>query len=696
MNKYWQTDIQFLKKVGPLKAGILKQHANIHTYEDLLLFFPRRYVDRSNLLNIRELNPYENEPITLIGQFSQFKIIKNANKKNRLTAIFSDGSGYVLINWFQGIEWIQKRYNQSSETFMIYGKPEWIQGIPTFTHPEIEKLDDEGGYKKIVPVYPGSEILKKNGMDNRFFISVIQFLLESSEKEFVEFIPDEILYKLHLLDRKTASHYIHQPQTISEPDYGLNRFKYEEMLAFQWIMETKRKNYKTQKAPIFEKVDYFFNEFYQKHLPFELTEAQKRVIKEIRRDCSKPFQMNRLVQGDVGSGKTIVAFLIMLLAIDNGFQCALMAPTEILANQHYQTIANWAQSIQIEVALLTGSTKEKQRQLITNGLLNGQIKILIGTHALIEDYVKFANLGLTIVDEQHKFGVEQRAKLWKKRSDLYPHNLVMTATPIPRTLALTLYGDLDLSIIDQLPKGRKPIKTKIVLETQRLELFGFIKKQIEKGRQVYFIYPLVEESMKLDLMAVKQGYEAIQRSFPNTLVGIVYGKMNPEDKDAEMLRFKKGETKILVSTTVVEVGVDVPNANIMVIENAERFGLSQLHQLRGRVGRGEHQSYCFLIPNKMSANIQKRLEAMENFTDGFKISEIDLQLRGPGDFLGTRQSGLPEFHSINIAYDTTIIEKAKNVIKEYFENTHFSNFNNKFLEYVNYFQTKMNLDRINA
>ncbi len=696
MNKYWQTDIQFLKKVGPLKAGILKQHANIHTYEDLLLFFPRRYVDRSNLLNIKQLNPYENEPITLIGQFSQFKIIKNTHKKNRLTAIFSDGSGYAQINWFQGIEWIQKRYNHSLETFMIYGKPEWIQGIPTFSHPEIEKLDDEGGYKKIVPVYPSSEMFKKNGMDNRFFISVIQFLLENSDKEFTEFIPEEILYSLHIIDRKTASYYIHQPQTISQPDYGLTRFKYEEMLAFQWIMEAKRKNYKTQKAPIFEKVGDKFNEFYQNHLPFELTDAQKRVIKEIRKDCSKPFQMNRLVQGDVGSGKTIVAFLTMLLAIDNGYQCALMAPTEILAIQHYQTIEKWAESIHIEVALLTGSTKEKQRQFIINGLLNNQIKILIGTHALIEDYVQFANLGLTIVDEQHKFGVEQRAKLWKKRSDLYPHNLVMTATPIPRTLSLTLYGDLELSIIDQLPKGRKPIKTKIVSEAQRLQLFGFIKQQIQNGRQVYFVYPLVEESMKLDLIAVKQGYEAIQRSFPNTLVGIVHGKMKPEDKDSEMLRFKKGETKILVSTTVVEVGVDVPNASIMVIENAERFGLSQLHQLRGRVGRGEHQSYCFLIPSKMNTYTQKRLEAMENHTDGFKISEIDLQLRGPGDFLGTRQSGLPKFHSINIVHDTTIVEEAKNVIKEYFENSLQSAQHKNFLEFVNHFQIKMNLDRINA
>lgn len=696
MNKFWQTDIQFLKKIGPIKAAILKQHANIHTYEDLLLYFPRRYVDRSNLLTIQKLTPNETEAITLIGQFSQFQVIKSPNKKNRLTAIFSDGTGYAQVTWFQGIEWIQKRYKNSKEIWMIYGKPEWIHGVPHFSHPEIERLDDEGGYKKIVPIYPSSEIFKKNGMDNRFFIQVVEYLLQNADEEFTEFLPIEIVDKLHLLDRKTAFRYIHQPQTITEPDYGLNRFKYEEMLAFQWIMEAKRKHYKTQKAPAFEKVGYYFNEFYHHHLPFELTDAQKRVIKEIRKDCAKPFQMNRLVQGDVGSGKTIVAFLVMLLAIDNGYQCALMAPTEILATQHYQTITQWAENIKIETALLTGSTKEKHRKYIIQGLLSGQIKILIGTHALIEDYVQFSNLGLTIVDEQHKFGVEQRAKLWKKRKDLYPHNLVMTATPIPRTLALTLYGDLDLSIIDQLPKGRKPIITKIVSEAQRLLLYGFIKKQIQKGRQVYFIYPLVEESMKLDLIAVKQGYEAIQRSFPNVLVGIVHGKMKPEDKESEMLRFKKGETKILVSTTVVEVGVDVPNANIMVIENAERFGLSQLHQLRGRVGRGEHQSYCFLVPNKMNPNTKKRLEAMEKFSDGFKISEIDLQLRGPGDFLGTRQSGLPEFHTVNIAYDATIIEQAKKIIQEYILNHNGLNPHQPFLEFIQRFQDKMNLYQINA
>jgi ATP-dependent DNA helicase RecG len=367
----------------------------------------------------------------------------------------------------------------------------------------------------MIPIYPSSEVLKKNGIDNRFFISLISNLLEISDKEFAEFIPEEIIQKLHLLDRKTASYYVHQPETIAEADLGLIRFKYEEMLAFQWTMECRRKNYKTQKAPVFEKVGEKFHEFYSQYLPFELTDAQKRVIREIRKDCAKPFQMNRLLQGDVGSGKTIVAFLTMLLAIDNNYQCALMAPTEILATQHYQTIVKWAEPLQIEVALLTGSTKEKQKQYIIHGLLNNQIKILIGTHALIEDYVQFANLGLTIIDEQHKFGVEQRAQLWKKRSDWYPHNLVMTATPIPRTLALTLYGDLDLSIIDQLPKGRKPIVTKIVMESQRLQLFSFIKKHLQKGRQVYFIYPLVEESMKLDLIAVKKGYEAIQRSFPN-------------------------------------------------------------------------------------------------------------------------------------------------------------------------------------
>lgn len=697
MSKFWQTDIQFLKKVGPLKASILKHQANIVNYEDLLMYFPRRYVDRSNLMTISKLSYEHSEPITLVGQISQLKVIKNnQNNKYRLSAIFSDGTGFAQIHWFQGIEWIQKRFQNNQDVFMLYGKPEWIQGAPNFSHPEIEKLDNEGSFKKIVPIYPGSDVLKKNGIDNRFFISVIEYLLEIAQNEFYEFLPEIFVQKLHLLDRKTAFQYLHQPQSIQQPDYGLLRFKYEEMLAFQWIMEAKRKNYQTTKAPIFTKVGENFLNFYHHYLPFELTDAQKKVIKEIRNDCLKPYQMNRLVQGDVGSGKTIVAFFSMLMAIDNGYQCALMAPTEILALQHYHTIEKWSQNLNISVALLTGSTKEKHRKIINQGLRNGNIHIIIGTHALIEENVQFANLGLTIIDEQHKFGVEQRAKLWKKNSVIYPHHLVMTATPIPRTLALTLYGDLEISIIDQLPKGRKTIKTKVVLEAQRLQLFGFIKKEIQNGRQVYFIYPLVEESMKLDLIAVKQGYEAIQRSFPNVLVGIVHGKMKPEDKETEMQRFKKGETKILVSTTVIEVGVDVPNATIMVIENAERFGLSQLHQLRGRVGRSEHQSYCFLIPYKVNPTTQKRLEAMEKYTDGFKISEMDLQLRGPGDFLGTRQSGLPEFHTIDIVGDSRIIEECKNVIKD-FLNTHSGTDNlSAFWEFIQQFQKKMSLDTISS
>lgn len=696
MNKFWLTDIQFLKKIGPQKATVLKQYAQIFHFEDLLMYFPRRYVDRSHLLTISQLYPDCHEPLTLIGKFSQFKIVSNAQQKKRLTATFSDDTGFVQVTWFQGIDWIYKRLKNSNETFMIYGKPEWIQGIPHFSHPEIEKLDEDGGYQKIVPIYPGSETLKKNGIDNRFFIKMIQNLFEIAENEWNEFLPEYFIRELNLLDRKTAFQYIHQPQSIQETELGLTRFKYEEMLAFQWIMESKRKKYKTLPAPPFTKVGDYFNQFYHHHLPFELTDAQKKVIREIRRDCAKPFQMNRLLQGDVGSGKTIVAFMAMLLAIDNGYQCAMMAPTEILATQHYQTISKWAENLSIRVALLTGSTNEKQRNLITTALMNGTLQILIGTHALIEDYVQFAKLGLAIIDEQHKFGVEQRAKLWKKNTSLYPHHLVMTATPIPRTLALTLYGDLEVSIIDQLPQGRKPIKTKIVTEAQRLQLFGFIKQQLLKGRQAYFVYPLIEESMKMDLIAVKQGYEAIQRSFPNFMVGIVHGKMKPEDKEAEMLKFKNGITQILVSTTVIEVGVDVPNATIMVIENAERFGLSQLHQLRGRVGRGQHASYCFLVPSKLNPTIQKRLEAMEQFTDGFKISEIDLKLRGPGDFLGTRQSGLPEFHSINIVADTAIIEKSKSLISNFLEQNPDVESHRYFMEFVTYFQKSHSIEFISS
>jgi len=663
---FWKQEIQYLKGVGPKKATVLQGQLNIYTFEDLLHYFPRKYVDRSNILKIRDIE--ENKEIVITGKIESIELIEHG--KSRLVIVISDGTGRLELIWFQGFRFIQQSYNFGEEV-TVFGKAVKFGSKFSISHPEIEKNADPEGdeYQKIVPLYSSSEILKRIGLNSSGIQKIIKNLMESAEDHWFENLPEPLVKELKMLPRKTSFQNIHFPTDFSTLNRAQNRLKFEELFFFQILLAQRRiYSQKTNLSHPFTKVGDLFNRFYHEYLPFELTNAQKKVIKEIRSDLSKTFQMNRLVQGDVGSGKTMVALMVMLIALDNGFQAALMAPTEILAEQHFNSFTKYLKDLPVRIELLTGSTKAGKRRQIHQGLITGEIQIIIGTHALIEDVIQFQNLGLTVIDEQHKFGVLQRSKLWKK-AQFFPHNLAMTATPIPRTLAMSLYGDIDISVINELPPGRKPITTYCFREGLRLQMFGFIRKELEKGRQVYVVYPLVEESEKLDLTAATNGYEVMCKQFSNVHVGIVHGRMKPADKELEMKRFKKNETQILVSTTVIEVGVDVPNASIMVIEHADRFGLSQLHQLRGRVGRGAEQSFCILMTgNKLSDEAQKRMNAMVQFTDGFKISEVDLELRGPGDFLGTRQSGLPDFQLANIVTDQTILTIAREKAFQIVEN----------------------------
>ncbi|WNJ20712.1 ATP-dependent DNA helicase RecG [Pontibacter sp. G13] len=661
MHQIWQKDITYLKRVGPQRAQLLKQEANIRTYGDLLVYFPRKYVDRSNVTKIRDIGGGDPH-VTLVGKISG--VSKNSSKRGRsvLQATFSDGSGTLGLTWFQGVRYVESSLPVGVEV-ALFGKVNRFNGKVQIVHPEIDRISPESGTKhvlKIIPFYPSSDKLTRIGLDARGFRSVMFGMLEEAHAHIEENLPEELLQTYRLMGRHDALTNIHFPQSFEHLKQARRRLKFEELFFFQLLMAHKRSNFRTEHAANpFPTIGPHFNDFYDQHMPFELTGAQKRVLKEIRADLKRPVQMNRLVQGDVGSGKTMVAFMTSLMAKDNGFQTALMAPTAILADQHFQKLTKLAEKAGMKTALLVGGQKAKERKAHLAAIESGEVDIAIGTHALIEDSVKFQKLGLVVVDEQHKFGVVQRAKLWAKAQP-FPHNLIMTATPIPRTLAMTLYGDVDVSVIDELPPGRKPIKTLVHHENKRLEVFGFIRRELEKGRQAYVVYPLVEESEKLDLIAAEKGHELLQRAFPNFRVGLVHGKMKAEDKDIEMEQFVKNQTQILVSTTVIEVGVDVPNSSIMLIEHAERFGLSQLHQLRGRVGRGSEQSYCVLMAgHKLSEDGKKRLAAMRDTTDGFKISEIDLELRGPGDFLGTRQSGLPEFQLANIIEDQAILKEAR-------------------------------------
>ena len=662
MSSFLETSIEFLKGVGPQRAESLRSELQIFTFGDLLYHYPFRYVDRSRFQEVRDLDA-EMPFVQLKGFFTRIETFGDKRNK-RMVAGFSDGTGQIDLVWFQGVKWLEGKFKPGLE-YIVFGRPSQFKGKLNIAHPEVELFRDESSASlpTLMPVYPSTEKLKTKGLDSKGITKLVQQLLLQMGGKISETLPDAVVDQYRLIGRGNALSQIHFPTSSEDLKKASFRLKFEELFYVQLrLLRNKELRQKEGKGFVFSKVGDHFNVFFKNHLPFELTNAQKRVIKEIRVDVGAGKQMNRLVQGDVGSGKTMVALMSILIAMDNGFQACLMAPTEILANQHYETIRELLLPMNVEVELLTGSTKTKDRKKIHEGLMSGDLKLIIGTHALLEDTVQFKNLGLAVIDEQHRFGVAQRARLHKKNS-LAPHILIMTATPIPRTLAMTLYGDLDTSVIDELPPGRKPIKTIHLTDNQRLRMFGFIREQIQLGRQVYVVYPLIEESEKLDLKNLQEGFESLEKEFPlpTFKISILHGKMNAERKDFEMSRFVKGETNIMVATTVIEVGVNVPNASVMVIENAERFGLSQLHQLRGRVGRGAEQSFCLLMTSyKLSRESKIRMETMVRTNDGFEISEVDLQLRGPGDIQGTQQSGLLNLKIADLAKDQQILQHARN------------------------------------
>lgn len=657
-----ETSVNFLKGVGEQKAEYLNKELGIYTFKDLLEHYPFRYVDKTKFYKVAEVND-ASKSFLLKGKIKNLQTI-GYGAKARLSAIFYDETGAIELLWFKGLRWL-KQFLKSNEVYTLYGKPKYFKGAYSFAHPELEVYENKskGSQLALEPVYNTTEKLKAKYLDSRGLRNLCRQLLLKVEGHIDEVFSDELLKLAKLPGRQEAFKSIHFPQTHNDYLKARQRLVFEEFFFFSLKMQlTKSYRDNQVKGVVFESVGEYLNNFYEKKLPFELTGAQKKVIKEMRRDMASGRQMNRLLQGDVGSGKTLVALMLMLIAIDNNYQSCLMAPTEILAQQHYNSFLKFTEGLGLKVALLTGSTKSKERKAIHKDLQEGSINILIGTHALIEDSVAFQNLGFVVIDEQHRFGVAQRAKLWKKNTTP-PHVLVMTATPIPRTLAMTVYGDLDVSVIDELPPGRKTIKTYHAYESSRLRIFRFMRNTIENGHQVYVVYPLIEESEKLDLNFLMDGYESIVREFPlpQYAVSIVHGKMKPADKDFEMQRFAKGQTNILVATTVIEVGVDVPNATLMVIENAERFGLAQLHQLRGRVGRGAHESFCILMTSdKLSEDSKKRIGAMTETNNGFRIAELDMALRGAGDLQGLKQSGLPDFKIGNIFKDEKILKAAKN------------------------------------
>lgn len=660
------TSISYLKGVGSSRADLLKSELGIYTYGDLLNFFPNRYIDRTQFFKINQLQLNTSE-VQLIGKITAVKTVKQ-KRGSRLVATFIDDTGSMELVWFRGAKWIKDTLKLNTP-YVIFGKTTYFNRLFSMPHPEMELLSKHKSKLRTAmqPIYPSTEKLSNKGISNRVIFGMIQNLFEEVQGSFTETLSTAILKQQHLISKNEALLNIHFPKSQELLSKAQFRLKFEELFFIQ-LQLIRRKI--VRKAKIkgfnFEKVGNKFNEFYKNKLPFDLTNAQKKVLKEIRKDVGSNAQMNRLLQGDVGSGKTIVALLTMLIAIDNGYQAALMAPTEILATQHYNSIVALLNGLDISVKLLTGSVKTKERRILHAELESGELDILIGTHALIEDKVKFKNLGLAIIDEQHRFGVAQRSKLWEK-NQLPPHILVMTATPIPRTLAMSAYGDLDISIIDELPPGRKEVKTAHRYDANRLAVFKFLKEEIVKGRQVYIVYPLINESEAMDYKDLMDGYESISREFqkPEYQISIVHGKMKPADKEYEMQRFIKGETQIMVATTVIEVGVNIPNASVMVIESAERFGLSQLHQLRGRVGRGAEQSFCILMTGfKLSNDAKIRLETMVNTSDGFKIAEVDLKLRGPGNLMGTQQSGVLNLQIADIVKDSNILATARNVAIE--------------------------------
>ena len=670
MNPF-QTPIEYLKGVGLSRAGVLKKELGLATFEDLLRHFPYKYIDRTRFYKIREIEP-ELPYVQVIARITSKELLGDKRTK-RLVIQAQDDTGVMELVWFQGIKWMEKTLIPG-KAYVIFGKPGFFNGKAQMAHPEMELYSPanpaRNGNLTLQPAYSSTEKLKQFMLDSKGLQKLVATLLDQCAKDIHENLPQYIINKYRLVDKATAYRNIHFPADAAALNEAQHRLKFEELFLLQLRM-LKSKMHRTLKfkGNIFGTVGTIFNDFYEHKLPFPLTNAQKRVLKEIRQDTQRGVQMNRLLQGDVGSGKTVVALMSMLIAIDNGFQTCIMAPTEILANQHYQTIKDLVGDDFVEVALLTGSTPQKARKVLHQRLESGELKILIGTHALIEDKVQYKNLGLVVIDEQHRFGVEQRAKLWRKNV-IPPHILVMTATPIPRTLAMTLYGDLDISVIDELPAGRKPIKTVHFYENQRLRMFGFMKQEIALGRQIYVVYPLIKESEKLDLKNLEDGINTMSHEFPvpDYQLSIVHGKLKAADKDYEMKRFIKGETHIMVATTVIEVGVNVPNASVMIIENAERFGLSQLHQLRGRVGRGAEQSYCILMSNhKLSHDGRKRLNTMVKTNNGFEIAEIDLELRGPGNIEGTEQSGVLDLKMANLATDQQLLIQVRKIVEGIFE-----------------------------
>ena len=658
MASFFDTSIEFLKGVGPQRAALLQKELKIFTFGDLLQHYPFRYEDRTKFYQIKEVSeemPY----VQIAGKITRMEIAGIGFKK-RLVGQFSDGTGTIDLVWFQAVQWVSQKIKPGI-AYVVFGKPNRYGKTLTIAHPEVEPVSiksDQGGY--LQPVYPLSEKLRTRHIDSKFISKLQQEILRVALPHIRETLPDYLMKEFRLIGKKDAVNQIHFPADLIALAAAQERLKFEELFYLQVrLLKMKLVRYEKFKGQVFNDTA-ILTKFYNNHLPFALTEAQKKVIREIYHDMKSGHQMNRLLQGDVGSGKTIVAFICMLLAVGAEAQTALMAPTEILSQQHFNSLKKYADPMGIAIGRLTGSTKKADRKILHSQLQDGSLKILIGTHALLEEEVKFNHLGLAVIDEQHRFGVAQRSKLWQKNSSVFPHVLVMTATPIPRTLAMTLYGDLEISVIDELPKGRKPIKTTHQYDSHRLQVNAFLKSQIESGRQVYIVYPLIEESKKLDLKHLMDGYESMARAFPEYAISILHGQMKSEAKDFEMGRFAKGETKIMVATTVIEVGVDVPNASVMIIESAERFGLSQLHQLRGRVGRGAEQSYCILLTSfKLSAEAKLRMETMVRTNNGFEIADTDLQLRGPGDLMGTQQSGLLDLMIADLGKDGKILVQAR-------------------------------------
>ncbi|WP_298392405.1 ATP-dependent DNA helicase RecG [Flavobacterium sp.] len=688
-NNLLQTPIEYLKGIGPSRGELLRKELNIHRYGDLMNLFPNRYIDRTRYYKINQLQGTTSE-VQIIGKIIHIKTVEFGKNQKRLVASFADETGQMELTWFQGVKWIRESL-KLNEVYVIFGKIADFKGQFSMAHPEMELLAEHKASLRsaMQPVYPSTEKLTQRGITNRVINKAMQQLFLETKATFIETLPDTIINHLKLIPKNDAMFNIHFPKSQELLAKAQFRLKFEELFFIQLQLITKNlvRKHKIKGHP-FDKVGTSFNDFYTNHLPFNLTNAQKRVIKEIRNDMGSNAQMNRLLQGDVGSGKTIVALMCMLIAKDSGFQSCLMAPTEILANQHFIGLSELAKDLNINIKILTGSSKTSERKIIHEQLENGTLDIIIGTHALLEDKVKFKNLGLAVIDEQHRFGVEQRSKLWKK-NEIPPHVLVMTATPIPRTLAMSLYGDLDISVIDELPPGRKPIQTVHRFDSNRLKVWKFLKDEIAKGRQIYIVYPLINESSTQDYKDLMDGYESISRDFPlpQYSISIVHGQMKAAEKEAEMQRFVAGKTNLMVATTVIEVGVNVPNASVMVIESAERFGLSQLHQLRGRVGRGADQSYCILMTGfKLSNDSKTRLETMCATNDGFEIAEVDLKLRGPGDILGTQQSGILNLQIADLVKDRDILmvarEHAIKLLKEdaTMERPEHQNLRNVFIE----------------